>query len=80
MEENGGFRPGALQTAPVGAPAPFTTPRARQTLPPMTANRGATHGHLVTDRRAPLELPFSDLTNMILVFGSGKIARKRIKI
>jgi hypothetical protein len=27
-KENSGVRPGALQTAPVGAPAPFTPPRA----------------------------------------------------
>jgi hypothetical protein len=79
-EENGGVRPGALQTAPVGAPTPFTPPRARQTLPPTTANRGATHGHLVADRWGPLGFPFSDLTNMIPVLGSGKISRKRIKI
>jgi hypothetical protein len=48
-EENDGVRPGALQTASIRAPAPFTHPRPRQTLSPMTANRGVTHGHLVAD-------------------------------
>jgi hypothetical protein len=46
----------------------------------MIANRGVTHGHLVTDGWGPLGFLFSDLTNMIPVLGSGKISRTRIKI